>query len=272
MLDRLERKLGRYAIPRLTTYLVGGQVAVFVLTMVKPELASRLLLIPSLVLEGEVWRPFTFVFTEEATGTAAGITGTWSILWFLVRMSVLYFMGNTLESLWGSFRYNVYVLLGWALTVGASFLLPYAIFHNSYLIISVGFAFAYLFPDFEFALWFILPVKAKWFSWLIAAGLAFAAWDGAWPERILIVASVSNFFLFFAHDFSLRLRGKGRQRVHRRAAAKAEREAHHECTVCGVTDLDDPQMQFRYCSKCEGKHGYCMAHLADHEHVVSADG
>lgn len=270
MLDRLERKLGRYAIPRLTTYLVGGQVAVFVLTMVKPELASRLLLIPSLVLEGEVWRPFTFVFTDSRV--VAGIADTWDIIWFLVWMFVLYFIGNSLEALWGSFRFNAYVLLGWALSVGASFLVPAVAVHNFFLMSSIFLAFAYLFPDYEFLLGFILPVKVKWFGYLAIAGFAYMAWEGTSTDRVMIAAGLGNVFIFFGRDSVLRLRGKGRQHAHRRAATKMTQEAHHECTVCGVTDLDDPQMQFRYCSKCEGKHGYCMAHLADHEHVVSADG
>jgi hypothetical protein len=42
----------------------------------------------------------------------------------------------------------------------------------------------------------------------------------------------------------------------------------HQCRVCGLTSDNAPQMQFRYCSKCDGDACYCSAHLRDHEHVL----
>lgn len=265
LLDRLERKLGKYAISHLTLLLVVGQLAAYVLSVAKPEFASNLFLIPALVLQGEVWRLVTFLFTPPAAG------------WFgpigvLISLYVTFLFGRALESYWGDFKYNVYILIGWLATGGAAFLTPLAPADNVYLMSSIFLAFAYLNPDFELLLFFILPIKVKWLgrlTWLIwGLTAAYGIISGQYAMTIGVAAAALNWFLFFGRDLYLRLRGASRR------VAKAQRDRieastpNHECTVCGLTDLDDPQMQFRYCSKCEGAHAYCKDHLKDHEHVV----
>ena len=46
--------------------------------------------------------------------------------------------------------------------------------------------------------------------------------------------------------------------------AKATGGYRHKCAVCGITDADDPNMEFRYCSKCDGYYCYCMNHINNH--------
>lgn len=265
MLDKLERRLGRFALPHLTMLLVAGQAGAFVLGKAKPEFLQQLLLIPERVLQGEVWRLVTWLF----------LPGTDSILFIIFELWLLFMFGRALESYWGNFKFNVFLLIGFALSVAASFAVPWAPVSNTYLMASIFLAFAYLNPDFELLLFFILPVKIKWFAYLTWIGFAIVMAIGSWQDRAMVAAGVVNFFFFFGSDMWMRVRGAGRRTVKRQEAKIASSKATHQCQVCGLTDLEDPKMQFRYCSKCDGKRGYCADHLKDHEHVrgdVSAAG
>jgi len=256
MLSKLERKLGRYALPNLTLLLVGGQAAAFLLSRVRPEFGAQLVLIPSRVLAGEVWRLVTWVFLPQTNS-----------IWFIIfELWLLFIFGRALEGYWGAFRYNVFLLIGVVLSIGSAFLVPWAPATNAYLMASIFLAFAYLNPDFELLLFFILPVKIKWLAYLTWAGFALSLVLGTWMTRAMVAAGIANFFVFFGHDIWLRVRGVGRRQVKRQEAKIASQTANHRCEVCGLTDLEDPEMQFRYCSKCTGKHAYCKDHLRDHEH------
>lgn len=257
MLERLERKLGRYAIPNLIAFVVAGQVGSFVLSMVRPEIAQALVLVPERVMAGEVWRLVSFLFIHPPGHPIFVIFG----------LLLIYIFGQALEGQWGAFRFNVYYLVGWTASVGAAFAVPGAQATNVFLTSSLLLAFAHLYPDYVIRLFFILPVRMKWiglFTWLV---FAYTAYTGGWAVRALIAASLANYFLFFGRDLWLRVRGGTRRRIRRAEEQRAASTPTHRCAVCGVTDLDAPTTQFRYCSQCGGKRGYCMDHLRDHEHV-----
>lgn len=40
----------------------------------------------------------------------------------------------------------------------------------------------------------------------------------------------------------------------------------HRCSSCGRTDETNPELTFRFCSKCNGSHEYCQDHLFTHLH------
>jgi len=258
-LDRLERRLRPYAIGNVTLGLILGQVVLYVLTISQPQALVNVVLIPDLVMQGEVWRLVSFLFVPPISNPIFAF-----IFW-----SLFYFMGTALEHQWGTLRYNVFLLIGTVATIAAAFITPHMAASNGYLQGSVFLAFAYLYPEFEVLLMFLLPIKVKW--------LALLAWityfytmifSDSWSPRLMATAAVVNFFIFFGRDIFQRMR-----HGHRRMAAHAKRivdakKPRHVCTVCGVTNLSDPKMKFRYCSMCEGQCGYCMEHIHDHEHVV----
>ncbi len=258
MLQKLERKLGRFAIPNLITLLVGGQAAAFVLIMAKPEMAGALALVPSRVLQGEVWRLVSFLF----------MPASYSIFFIIFALWLLYLYGRALDDLWGAFRFNLFIFVGWIASVGAAFAVPGTVATNIYLLASITFAFAYLYPDFELLLFFILPVKIKWIALLTAVYFLYAFVMGGTADRLLIAAGLLNFFLFFTPDMIRRARGQTRRNRVEKERERVQTAVNHECTVCGKTDKSDPDMQFRYCSKCSGRRAYCMDHLRDHEHVL----
>ena len=264
LLDQLERRLGRFAIPNLALYLVIGQVFVLLSAMLGLLDLSYFVLIPELARQGEWWRVISFIFLPPPPGMFGYIFTAFA--WY-----IFYLMSGALEGFWGEFRFNLFLFTGFALTVAAAFVTPLAPTTNLFIATSVFLAFAWLNPDFELAIFFILPVKIKWlalFTWLVNG---YYLITGGWPLRLQILASVGNFLLFFARDILSTMRHRQRamtQQAQRLAPADDEPEARHTCYTCGTTNLTHPQMDFRYCSKCAGDQCYCADHIFAHEHVL----
>jgi hypothetical protein len=265
-LDKLERTFGRYAIPNLSLYLIIGQVFVLLASMlqlVNPELLD---FAPALVLDGgQWWRILTFMFIVPMPGGTLGFVFT-AFGWY-----IFYLMSNALEHHWGPFRFNVYLLLSYVLTVALSFLAPGSWVSNLYILGSVFLAFAYLNPDFELLLFFILPVKIKWLAILAWALNLVQFIRGDFADRLQIGASVVSFFVFFGPDMLRTLRSGQRIAARRAERAVEEVRPRHTCHVCGKTDRSHPNLDFRYCSKCTGDQCYCPEHIQNHAHVVDAE-
>ncbi len=261
LLQRLERKLGRFAIKGLMGYIVGAKALVFLFMMMHGPHVVRgaLAFHPELVLEyGEYWRLFTFIFIPPMP------------VFILLIVFVLFFyymIGTRLEHEWGSFRFNLYYFIGVVSIIVASLLTGEAGVPH-YLNLSLFLAFATLYPEYQVRLMLMLPIKVKYLAWIAVAFIAFTVLFGALSAKIMAVVSLINYFMFFSGYISRNLKMKkraytGRARFQSRIP---ERRVVHRCAVCGITEQDDPEMEFRYCSKCEGTYEYCMDHLKNHEH------
>ena len=197
--QKLERKFGRYAIHDLMLYIVILNAVVFVLTLLVPqsELYAKFALDPAKVLEGEVWRLVTFLILPPST----------SPIWIVFTLYFYYLVGSNLENQWGSFRFNLYYLIGVLSTIAAAFI-GFSPVTTEHLNLSLVLAFAYLFPNYELLLFFLLPVKMKYIAWFNWAFLAFSIVFGPLPRKLGAVASVVNYFAFFGPDLiqSLKLR------------------------------------------------------------------
>ena len=253
MLKQLERKLGRFALPHLTWILIGGQVMFFLGMLSNPDLYSQMVLVPELVLKGEVWRLLVFLFIPESM----------SPIWFAIGMYVLHFIGTALEHRWGDFRFNLYVLIGTLGTIAASFIFPGQPATNVYLMTSIFLAFAYLFPNFEFLLFFIIPVKVKYLGYLTAALYGFTFITGDFATKAMISAALLNFSLFFSRDMYQRARS-GRKNMERKVQAiKEANTPFHICSVCNRNDKTDPQLHFRYLPGSGSPVCYCEDHMPE---------
>lgn len=189
-LNKLERKFGRYAIPNLMNYIVGITMAVYILQYILNISAYQCLaFIPGLIMKGQVWRIITFIFIPPAS----------SIITIAFVMYFYYLMGTTLENEWGTFKFNIYYLFGMIGTIIAAFLTGSGT--SVYLNLSLFLAFAYLFPDVEILLFFILPVKVKWIAYIDWAYFILSLIFGSMSTRIAVIASLINFFIFFGEDF-----------------------------------------------------------------------
>jgi hypothetical protein len=269
LLSRLNARFGRFAIPNLTLLLIVGQVFLYVAQQIMApqggvDVLQKIHMYPAAVLQGEVWRLVTFIFTPPGTNPIFAF-----FFWYL-----FYLMGTTLETVWGAFRYNVFLLVGYVASVGAAFGLYFAQpgFNLPTSIIflegTVFLAFARLYPDFTMLIFFILPVKIRWLALLTWILYGFQFLFGDWMIRVMIAASVLNYFLFFGSEIWRDMKLGHRRMRHQARAIKAPQRLVHKCAVCGLTSEEAPQTQFRYCSQCEGDLCYCPVHLRDHEHIV----
>jgi len=251
LLNRLERILGRFAIPNISLYLVMGQVVFWAVAFLGFFDLERIALLPVAVKEGEAWRLFSYLLLPP-NAHPVFIAFAWYMF---------YMMGSSLEGQWGVFRYNLFLLLGWALTLGVAFLFPTSYATNLFLAGSVFLAFAFLNPDFELLIFFILPVKIKWLALLQWIFYGYALAVGTWPIRLSVLASVGNFLIFFSGEIVQRIKG-GRRRMEyqaKQAAARDSDEPRHKCVVCGKTDRTHPNEDFRY---GDDDRCYCSAHRA----------
>ena len=256
MIDKWERKLKKYALENVTLYLILGQVLFYVFHLSGRFILERVVLIPEDVLAGEWWRLLTFLFIPPFSNPVFAFFG-----WYL-----FYLMGNALEGHWGAFRYNVFLLVGYTVTVAVTFLFPASVATNLFIGGSVFLAFAYLYPDFQLYVLFIIPVKIKWLAVITWIGYAWELFTGSWHTRMLVLASISNYLLFFGRDIYLTMKTGNRKMVFQSKQYATGREPFHVCAKCKKTDLSHPQMEFRYCPDCNGL-GYCIDHIFDHEHV-----
>ncbi len=269
LLDKIERRFRRFALRHVTIGLILCQVVVYAMSqgeLLKPgeggpqrqTILDRIALVPDKVLQGEVWRLLTFVCEPPVTNLVLAL-----FFWYM-----FYLMGESLEVNWGPFRYNAYLLIGYLATLAVSFLTPQAPASIGFLQGSVFLAFAALFPDFVIYLFFLLPVKIKWLALLAWIGYFFGLVFGTWTTRLLVLASIGNFLLFFSKDIIFRLQRGWRSMGLQASRIGVKPKAYfHRCTVCGITDRSHPQAEFRYSRQCEGHHGYCMEHLCNHEHI-----
>ena len=258
-LNKLERKFGRYALPNVTVILIMSQVALYVISFPQPQILQAMLLIPGLVWEGQVWRLITFLMVPPVSHPIFAF-----FFWYL-----FYLMGTSLDNYWGTFQYNVYLLVGYLATVAVSFLVPGSPSSNAFLQGSVFLAFAFLNPDFLLYIFFILPVKIKWLALLSWIGYFWTLVFGSWLSRLLVLASIMNYLLFFGSEIRDRIK-TGRRHMTFQAksfGSKPQDQAFHRCSACGITDLTHPEAEFRYCTDCEETLCFCAEHLRAHTHM-----
>ncbi len=267
--NRLERVFGRFAIPNLALYIIGGQVMFCGFALLAQFDVRAIMFLPALVLQGEIWRLFTFVLVPPVLGQLTLVGAVFLALsWYFFHM-----ISQALENYWGVFRFNLFFLLGWLLTVSVAFLTPDQVTGYAFFAVSVFLAFAFLNPDFELYLFFILPVKIKWFALVMWLSFAYLFAIGGWPTRLGVLAATGNFLVFFARDIVQRIKTGRRhmsQQVRRTAFQQSEDEPRHRCHVCGKTDRTHPQEDFRYCSQCLGEECYCAEHIRQHSHTTMA--
>lgn len=286
-IDKLERKYGRYGIENLTMYIIISYVLGYALMYINPGALSMLSLNVTKILQGQVWRLITWIVYPPSTS---------SPLWFVIAILFFYYpISASLEHTWGKFKFTLYILSGMIFTVIAAFILHFVmggvldglggiIFSTYYISLSIFLAYSLTYPDMTVLLMFVIPIKMKWMSIVYAAIVIYDVaryfMNGAWFMALPIIASLLNFVIFFlgTRDFN-RYNPK---EIHRKNEFKravnggsktvpfpgsSNAVTKHKCAVCGRTEKDDPNLEFRFCSKCNGNYEYCQDHLFTHEHI-----
>ena len=266
-LNRMERKFGRYAIPGLMRFVCAFYIAGLVIHYMNPLFYLRYLSldVPS-VLHGQVWRLVTFLMQAPDT----------NLIFFFFVVYLYYMIGQTLETTWGFFRFNVYYFTGVILTILGAFI-AYFVTGQSYLMdtyylnLSMFLAFAFLYPDTRLLLMFLIPIKIKWIAYFDIAYFAYVIITA--PDlgtRISALLAITNFIIFyfaFMKDRGFSPHQARRRHDYAKAVRKPQGVSKHRCAVCGRTNDSDPDLEFRFCSKCNGNYEYCQDHLFTHQHI-----
>lgn len=280
-LNKMERKFGRYAIHNLMYYIVILQVVGIVIsTFAGPFANAYLYLDIAKVLEGQVWRLFTFIITGNSiSGDPINLIFTAITLYFY------YFLGRSLENAWGAFRFNMYYLSGILLNIIAAFIMYFAlggisipfVYGLTYVNYSLFLAAAVMFPDTQIYISFLFPIKMKYLGIIYGISIALTVVQGILAGSLAgiliattIIVALLNFLIFFfcTRNYK-RISPKQikRKSVYRSQVRNVEKSTRHQCAVCGRTEQDDENLDFRYCSKCDGNYEYCSDHLFTHQHI-----
>lgn len=259
-----------FGIRNLMMYVSIANVAFWVLGAINRPFLSYLSFDPAAILHGQVWRLVTFMLYPPSTGLLA-----------FIAFYFYYWIGSTLEQYWGSGQFTIYFFSGVILTILYGFLIYFITGSNvrldsQYIYLSMFFSFAALFPDMQVLFMYIIPIKMKYLAIVDAVFFALAVITNPFPVNLLPLVAVLNFFLFCGGDLlrSVRPARTSQSTVNfRRESRRIRREQQsklytHKCAVCGRTDADYPNLEFRYCSRCQGYHCFCIDHINNHIHFT----
>lgn len=259
-----------FGIRNLMMYVSIANVAFWVLGAINRPFLSYLSFDAAAILHGQVWRLVTFMLYPPSTGLLA-----------FIAFYFYYWIGSTLEQYWGSGQFTIYFFSGVILTILYGFLIYFVTGSNvrldsQYIYLSMFFSFAALFPDMQVLFMYIIPIKMKYLAILDAVFFALAVITNPFPVNLLPLVAVLNFFLFCGGDLLRYIRPvrASQSTVNfRRESRRIRREQQsklytHKCAVCGRTDADYPNLEFRYCSRCQGYHCFCIDHINNHIHFT----
>lgn len=275
MLNKLEKKLGKFAIKNLSYYIMIIYVIGAIIGVTIPSIYFEYLALDfSKIASGQIWRLFTFILYPQITSLSII-----NIIFGIICIYLYYYIGTMLEHAWGTFRFNVYYLSGIILNI-IGMLIIYLVtgqsisFGMTYIQNSMFLAFASLVPDSTMRLYFIIPIKMKWLGYfygivmgieIILNFLTFTVSGIACA--IAMIISILNFIVYF-------ISSRKRKKITRVSVSIVKQPKHiekpkqliHKCAICGKTKEQYPDLEFRYCSKCSSDLEYCEEHIFKHEH------
>lgn len=258
-----------FGIPNLMRYITAANVAIWVLGAINRSFLGVLTFDPALILHGQIWRLVSFIFYPPSMGLLAFLA-----FWFY------YWIGSTLEAQWGTGQFTIYYFSGVILTVLYGFIIYFITgrsvnLGSEYIYLSMFFSFAVLYPDMQVLFMYIIPIKIKYLAIVDAVFFAYSVIANSFPVNLLPLVALINFFIFCGGELFASLpRRPSKNTVNfRQKSARIRREQKdklytHKCAVCGRTDVDHPELEFRYCSKCQGYHCFCSDHINNHIHFT----
>jgi len=274
-IDRFCQKHRGFGIPRLMLFVVLLSAGVFIIGGPGSGLYNMLIFDPVRIIGGQVWRLITWIL----------IPWNNNIFFLAIALYFYYMIGSTLEREWGTAKFTIYYAFGVLLNIIYGFVmwlvLDISLFIvPTYLNFSMLFAFATLFPDFTIRLFFVIPLKIKWLALFNAAFFLYEIVIGILSGQVFLallpVVAILNYIIVCGDDLlsyvrPIKIRRSSQIVNFKKAAKQAKRDLadkpyRHKCAVCGKTDTDYPDLEFRYCSRCEGYHCFCIDHINNHIH------
>lgn len=291
-MSKFEKRFGKYAIQNLSLMLILCYAVGFVIQMISPNFLSYLTLNPyEILFRGQVWRLITWIIVPPSGN---------NLFTILIMLLFYYSIGTSLERTWGAYRYNVYLFSGMLFTIVGSFLamgvgylfmddaiktlqlsrqyfwMGSMFFSTYYINMSIFLAYSITFPEAQVLLMFIIPIKVKWMgiAYGVLLGVQFIMGAGD-PflnifYRFAVGASMLNFVVFWIFSknrMHMTPKQMKRRQQYKQEVKKNSKVTRHKCAICGMSEDDDPSLEFRFCSKCNGNYEYCQHHLFTHEHI-----
>ncbi len=267
-------------LPNLMLYIVLGTALVYLMSAIAGNyvLYYWLYFDRSLILQGQIWRLITYPLTYNAS----------NILLTAIALFCYYSLGRAMENVWGTLKFNLFYLTG-VVMMDVYCLIFGGTASVTYLNLSLFLSYATLYPDAHFLLFFIIPIKAWIFALIDLVIVVIDLFINPFPYNLFSVISLANYFLFFGKDvlnvIPLSWRTNA-QRLFRKKPKQGQAKvihfdagsyqaSHtstkapytHRCTVCGRTEVSNPELEVRYCSRCKGYYCYCEDHINNHSHI-----
>jgi len=256
MLKKLASKLQYFAIPNLTWIIVIGSGTFYILGLQNPYILTFLPYVPEKVFHGEFWRVASFLFYPLDM----------SVFFAIFTYYLFFLMGTALEAEWGDVKFTRYVLLSCLMTLLFGALHQSLDAKNGYIASSIFLAFAYVYPEFELYMFFVIPVKVKYLAIFFWIGFIYVIATAAWPTRLVALAPLVNFFIFFGKSIINRMRAGKHQMESHAQTIRDDKTPFHLCDTCKATENSNPRRDFRVCPICKGGLEYCAEHLKGHSH------
>ncbi|MGN0388629.1 MAG: hypothetical protein ACI4ER_07405 [Suilimivivens sp.] len=289
-MSNFEKKFGKYAIKNISLVLILFYACGYLINWINPVMFNYLTLNPYAILfKGQVWRLITWLIIPPENFS----------FFTLIMLYFYYSIGTTLERTWGTYRYNLYLFLGIIFTaVGAFAMMGFVylfqrdilfamgaenyfavlstMFSTYYVNMSIFLAFAATFPDMQVLLFFFIPIKVKILGIIYGVLLVYDFIAGVGNKylnaanRFVIGASLLNFIVFFftsRNMIHMSPKQVKRRQEFKREVKQSAKITRHKCAICGRTEETNPELEFRFCSKCDGNYEYCQDHLFTHAHV-----
>ena len=283
-------------VPNLMLFVAIGNAIVYLFTRIDPSnvIYNALCFSRAKILRGQVWRLVTYIFIPDT-----GNSGAVGVLLLALMLYFYYFIGRVIEGRWGSLKFTVYYFFGVVLT--DAFAMIFGVTATTYYLdLSLILAYATLYPENRVLFMMIIPLKIKFLAWLYFAFVIYEFVAYSWPWNCFPLVALLNYFLFFGADIvdvlpaflqrsgkrgtsgpyapagtaaKKKTDGRGnREWASAYASSDGKKPYHHKCTICGKTDTEYPDLEFRYCSKCRGYYCYCQEHISTHVHITDEPG
>ncbi len=289
-MSNFEKKFGKYAIKNISLVLILFYACGYLINWINPVMFNYLTLNPYAILfKGQIWRLITWLIIPPENFS----------FFTLIMLYFYYSIGTTLERTWGTYRYNLYLFLGIIFTaVGAFAMMGFVylfqkdilfamgaenyfavlstMFSTYYVNMSIFLAFAATFPDMQVLLFFFIPIKVKILGIIYGVLLVYEFIAGVGNKylnaanRFVIGASLLNFIVFFLTSrnmIHMSPKQVKRRQEFKREVKQSAKITRHKCAICGRTEETNPELEFRFCSKCDGNHEYCHDQQFTHAHV-----
>ena len=289
-MSNFEKKFGKYAIKNISLVLILFYACGYLINWINPVMFNYLTLNPYAILfKGQIWRLITWLIIPPENFS----------FFTLIMLYFYYSIGTTLERTWGTYRYNLYLFLGIIFTaVGAFAMMGFVylfqkdilfamgaenyfavlstMFSTYYVNMSIFLAFAATFPDMQVLLFFFIPIKVKILGIIYGVLLVYEFIAGVGNKylnaanRFVIGASLLNFIVFFLTSrnmIHMSPKQVKRRQEFKREVKQSAKITRHKCAICGRTEETNPELEFRFCSKCDGNYENCKDHLFTHAHV-----